>query len=151
MISSTLTFLTLAVSIYHIYMHLSNFNNPFFQSKIIVIMIMAPFYCITSMGSFIFPVHSALFRISKHISRSPGIFTRLFCYLLSSTSSFPIWLMTEKRIKWRIKKYTSSWLLTKNKYRIFSPLTTAKSLTNSLIGKKQSILLTDAKSMYYSF
>ncbi len=44
-------------------MHLHNFNNPFFQSKIIgrhcttlVILIMAPFYCITSMGSFVFPV-----------------------------------------------------------------------------------------------
>lgn len=51
------------VSAYHIYMHLHNFNNPFFQSKIIgkcilqlVILIMAPFYCITSMGSFVFPV-----------------------------------------------------------------------------------------------
>lgn len=26
---------TILVSAYHIYMHLSNFNNPFFQSKII--------------------------------------------------------------------------------------------------------------------
>jgi hypothetical protein len=29
------TVLTLLVSAYHIYMHLHNFNNPFFQSKII--------------------------------------------------------------------------------------------------------------------
>ena len=27
--------LTILVSAYHIYMHLHNFNNPFFQSKII--------------------------------------------------------------------------------------------------------------------
>jgi hypothetical protein len=27
--------LTILVSAYHIYMHLQNFNNPFFQSKII--------------------------------------------------------------------------------------------------------------------
>jgi hypothetical protein len=64
-ISSILTLLTLMVSIYHINMHLNNFNNPFFQSKIIVIMIMAPFYCITSMGAFIFPVFLLLFRIFK--------------------------------------------------------------------------------------
>lgn len=56
MVASTLTILTLIVSIYHIHMHLNNFNNPFLQSKIIVIMIMAPFYCVTSMGSFVFPV-----------------------------------------------------------------------------------------------
>ncbi|MCB0368120.1 MAG: OSTA/TMEM184 family protein [Bdellovibrionales bacterium] len=29
--------LAVAVSAYHIYMHLHNFNNPFFQSKIISI------------------------------------------------------------------------------------------------------------------
>lgn len=33
--SLTFSILTIAVSAYHIYMHLHNFNNPFFQSKII--------------------------------------------------------------------------------------------------------------------
>ena len=33
--SLTFSLLTIAVSTYHIYMHLNNFNNPFFQSKII--------------------------------------------------------------------------------------------------------------------
>ena len=50
------TIFTLLISTYQIRMHLINFNNPFFQSKIIVILIMAPFYCVTSMGSFIWPV-----------------------------------------------------------------------------------------------
>jgi hypothetical protein len=31
----TFSLLTIVVSAYHIYMHLHNFNNPFFQSKII--------------------------------------------------------------------------------------------------------------------
>ena len=63
----TFTIMTLIISGYHIRMHLINFNNPFFQSKIIVIMIMAPFYCVTSMGSFIWPVPAPIFRPLRHI------------------------------------------------------------------------------------
>lgn len=34
-VSLAFSVLTILVSAYHIYMHLHNFNNPFFQSKII--------------------------------------------------------------------------------------------------------------------
>jgi hypothetical protein len=56
--------LTIIISLINIYLHLCHFNNPYFQSKIIsiepltqpVILLMAPFYCITSMSSIIWPV-----------------------------------------------------------------------------------------------
>lgn len=34
----------------------------------LVILIMAPFYCLTSMGSFVFPVSYQLFRVCRYTS-----------------------------------------------------------------------------------
>lgn len=78
-------------------MHLNNFNNPFFQSKIIVIMIMAPFYCITSMGSFVWPVHSFLCRVWRPTSPWPGTSMRPSSCSHSSTWSSPTWPTTGRK------------------------------------------------------
>ena len=106
--SMVFTILTLLISGYHIRKHLQNFNNPFFQSKIIIIMIMAPFYCVTSMGSFIWPVPFPSHSLSSPTSPSPGTSMKPSSSSPSSTSSFPIWPTTASKTRWRIRRSTSS-------------------------------------------
>jgi hypothetical protein len=55
--------LTIMVSAYHIYMHLHNFNNPFFQSKIIGTL--APIISHPYHGSLLLPHLHGLIRISR--------------------------------------------------------------------------------------
>ena len=66
-VSLAFSILTILVSAYHIYMHLHNFNNPFFQSKIIGTA--APILSHTHHGAVLLPHLHGLLRLSG-ISRN---------------------------------------------------------------------------------
>lgn len=62
-VSLAFSILTILVSAYHIYMHLHNFNNPFFQSKIIGTP--APIVSHTHHGPLLLPHLHGLLRLPR--------------------------------------------------------------------------------------
>ena len=97
--------LTILISIYHISMHLANFNNPFFQSKIIGtqhITIQSswswrPSTVLHRLDHSSFQYLSLHYSIWKYTLPCFEILMRLFYCLLSSIWCFHIWLMIVRK------------------------------------------------------
>lgn len=80
--------LTIIISAVNILLHLSHFNNKYFQSKIIgkskdtqpVILFMAPFYCFTSISSILWPRYQTYLTLTRDVYEAILLFS--FFYLI---------------------------------------------------------------------
>ena len=80
--------LTVIISAVNIGLHLSHFNNKYFQSKIIgkiddiqlVILFMAPFYCFTSISSILWPHYQTYLTLTRDVYEAILLFS--FFYLI---------------------------------------------------------------------
>ena len=80
--------LTVIISCVNIGLHMSHFNNKYFQSKIIgtslctqaVILFMAPFYCFTSIASIVWPQYQAYLTLTRDVYEAVLLFS--FFYLI---------------------------------------------------------------------
>lgn len=92
-VSIIFSVITSLVGLYNVVMHYINFNNPYFQSKIIsifennlVILLMPPIYAITSTLSFLSVVKNRIYRKPQLIS-----LWREICMKSSHFSPSSIW------------------------------------------------------------
>ncbi|EGR30876.1 transmembrane protein 184c, putative [Ichthyophthirius multifiliis] len=81
-IAGILMFISLIFSFYYILRHFQHFTNPHFQSKIIIILLMAPFYATISMSSIIFNEAEIYLTLIRDVYEAFLLFT--FFYLIFS-------------------------------------------------------------------
>lgn len=92
-ISLVSTAISVLISLYMIHMHLTHFSKPQLQSKIVVILFMAPIYALNSIASLLFPHIAAYLELIRDIYLAFLLFT--FFYLIFSYIAFdPISVIT---------------------------------------------------------
>jgi hypothetical protein len=76
----------MVVALWQINAHLANFTNPFFQSKIVMIIFMAPFYALTSVASILEPALANYLVLVRDAYEAVLLF--VFFYLICAYLAF---------------------------------------------------------------
>jgi len=86
LLSGFFTALAIGISAYQVAKHLKNFTNPFFQTKTIMILLMSPFYALTSFLTILTQDYQGYFALFRDIYEAVLIYE--FFNLLSSYLAF---------------------------------------------------------------